>query len=330
MLKEPFLCLVPEEAVGVRLDCFLVAALQGAGKPISRSTVQHWIKEGSVLIDGGTAYPSSKVKRGMSIVLNPAPPLLSQTVPEQGIQFDIVYQDEQVLVINKPAGLVVHPARGCFTGTLVQGLLAGGFFPSPFLEEHQHMSFLEGLRPGIVHRLDRGTSGLLVIARTAAAREHLKKQFSERTIERRYQAICVGQVLLKSIATCYGRHPVHRLKFTGRLQSGKRAVTHIIQREELCEGRATYITCKLETGRTHQIRVHLSEAGTPILGDALYGRTYSYPLLVALGEQLGHQALHAGTLGFVHPSTGQSMHFEVALPSDFFDALTQLRLEAHP
>jgi 23S rRNA pseudouridine1911/1915/1917 synthase len=219
----------------------------------------------------------------------------------------------------KPVGLVVHPARGHEGGTLVNGLLALGLFKAGAWEGDEDAH----LRPGIVHRLDKGTSGVMIVARNARAREHLKAQFAAHSIERAYEAICVGTVKARTFDTLHGRHPTERLKFTGHVKVGKRAVTHVRPIEALLG--ATHVECRLETGRTHQIRVHLAEAGHAILGDPLYGRAPQGARLKEVAARLGHQALHARVLGFVHPRSGKTMRLEAAPPADFAAALAALR-----
>jgi 23S rRNA pseudouridine1911/1915/1917 synthase len=230
--------------------------------------------------------------------------------------------------VNKPAGLVVHPARGHAGGTLVNGLLARGYFDAGATTASAALSDprdAEGfLRPGIVHRIDKGTSGILVVARTARARERLKEQFARHTIERAYDALSTGDVTAMRHDTLHGRHPRDRMRFTTRVEEGRRAVTEVTVLERF-GGRATYVGCRLETGRTHQIRVHLAESGTPILGDPLYGLRPSHERIRAIAEALGRPALHARVLGFVHPATGKTMRFEAPLPEDFAGALAELR-----
>jgi 23S rRNA pseudouridine1911/1915/1917 synthase len=182
---------------------------------------------------------------------------------------------------------------------------------------------VERARPGIVHRLDKGTSGVMVVARTPQAREALKAQFQAHTIEREYEAICVGEVRARTFDTLHGRHPRDRMRFTTKVKKGRRAVTHVLVLESL--GKATHVLCRLETGRTHQIRVHLAEAGTPVLGDPLYGKPPKSTAVYNVAERLGHQALHARLLGFVHPRTGERVRFTAPPPSDFVVALTTLR-----
>jgi 23S rRNA pseudouridine1911/1915/1917 synthase len=236
----------------------------------------------------------------------------------------VAYVDDEVIVVNKPAGMVVHPARGHSGGTLVNGLLALGFFRTDALDEgNDEGDHAIDHRPGIVHRLDKGTSGVMVVARTAAARERLKEQFSAHSIDRAYAAIVVGQASDRTFDTLHGRHPRDRLRFTTHVRSGKRAVTNVRVIERL-HG-ATYVECTLQTGRTHQIRVHLAESGTPVLGDPLYGKAPRDAFLKRAAERMGHQALHARLLGFAHPRTGDAMRFEAPLPDDVREVLTELQ-----
>jgi 23S rRNA pseudouridine1911/1915/1917 synthase len=224
---------------------------------------------------------------------------------------------------------VVHPAKSHPGGTLVNGLLARGYFSALADAERQGPADArdpEGhRRPGVVHRIDKGTSGLLVVARTSTAREGLKAQFAAHTILREYDAIAVGDVKVLEHDTAYGRHPTDRLRFTSHLRgpgAGKRAVTRVevVKRFK----HATHVRCTLRTGRTHQIRVHLAETGTPVLGDTLYGKVPRDALLAELSRTLGHQALHARLLGFTHPVKGKSLRFEAPLPADFAEAMARL------
>jgi 23S rRNA pseudouridine1911/1915/1917 synthase len=336
----------------------------------SRTELQRWIEHGGVKVDGIVKKASEKLREGERIAVEPEPPARTEALADAGVEFDVIYMDDALIVLNKPAGLVVHPARGHHTGTLVNGLLARGVFDPPDgedeIDERPSVSIrvasvvapppanapelalaarrrsvdgkappsdrsplvgaadLDRTRPGIVHRLDKGTSGLMVVARHPRAREHLKDQFAAHSIEREYVALCVGEVKATTFETLHGRHPRDRIRFSSRVRAGKRAVTHVEPLEHFGI-HATYVACRLETGRTHQIRVHLSDAKTPILGDALYGKLPKHPVLREAAIAVDRPALHARVLGFIHPMTGKSMRFEVDPPADFQLALTMLR-----
>ena len=289
----------------------------------SRSTIQRWIAEDRVRVDGKPCRPRDSVGPGAVIEIEPGPPPPSHAAPDAGVEFGVLYDDPHLIVVDKPAGLVVHPARGHAAGTLVNGLLARPGFKRAAADP---LDPAGALRPGIVHRIDKDTSGLLVVAKTEQAREHLKAQLAAHTIERLYLALTVGVPAPGTIRTRYGRHPRSRLRFTSLVREGKLAVTHVSVRETLAGGRAAYVECRLETGRTHQIRVHLSEQRkTPLLGDALYGRAPADERLATIAAELGRQALHAAVLGFVHPESGEKLRFESPLPPDFERALAALR-----
>ena len=323
---------VPREGAGGRLDRFVAAALTGKPNAPSRAELQRWIEAGRVTISETPKEASwvttrhilpkvgkaaDKVREGERIAISPMPPPRTTAIAEDGIEFDVLYMDEALVVVDKPAGLVVHPAKGHASGTLVNGLLARRLFRDEDVGED--------MRPGIVHRLDKGTSGVMVVARTPAAREALKAQFAAHTIERAYLAICVGDVEEQKFDTMHGRHPVDRVRFSTNVKSGKRAVTYVTPIESLAGGRATLVRCRLETGRTHQIRVHLSESGHATLGDPLYGKPSKDPLLRDVALELGHQALHATVLGFEHPITHKNMRFDRPPPKDFERAVERLR-----
>jgi 23S rRNA pseudouridine1911/1915/1917 synthase len=300
-----------------RLDKFLVAALERAGAPASRSAVKRWIDAGKALVDGLEGAASQTVKIGSVVEVTPVAPEPSDLEPDPDVAFDVLHEDAHLIVIDKPGGLVVHPARGHAQKTLVHGLLARTSF--------QAMESAEG-RPGIVHRLDKGTSGILVVAKDEPTREGLKALFARHDIERAYLALVVGRAEGRTFETLHGRHRTDRLKFTTKVTKGKRAVTHVRVVERLPSDLATLVECRLETGRTHQIRVHLSECGrTPVLGDPLYGKPSKNPWLDSIAARLGRQALHATVLGFVHPVTGDRLHFRREPPADFMAALRALR-----
>jgi 23S rRNA pseudouridine1911/1915/1917 synthase len=304
-----------------RLDKLVVKLLARAGQEASRAEVQRWIEHGRVLVDGVPGRVAAKVAAGARVEVSPEPPEASDAVPDASVVFRVVHEDAHLIVVDKPAGLVVHPARGHASGTLVNGLLARGGFDRAPIDPRDPAGHL---RPGIVHRIDKGTSGLLVIAKDASTREALKILFAKHAIEREYVAIVVGHAVDATISTLYGRHRSDRLRFTSNTDTGKVAVTHVRALETI--GAATLVSCRLETGRTHQIRVHLAErGGTPILGDPLYGRLPQDPTLRAAAAALGRQALHARVLGFVHPATGQPVRWESPLPDDLARCLAALR-----
>ncbi len=320
--KEPFSRVVEATDPRDRLDKLVVRLCERVGVVTSRSAVQRWIEHGRVLVEGKPGQAASPVPLGAHVHVTPEGPEPTQAVPDASIALDVVYEDEHLLVVDKPAGLVVHPGKGHAEGTLVNGLLGRGGFElagADPLDPEGH------LRPGIVHRIDKDTSGLLVVAKNDVTREALKTLFATHDIEREYVAIVVGT--LKEDATfdtLHGRHPTDRLRFTSLVETGKRAVTHVHVLEAFVG--ATLVVCRLETGRTHQIRVHLAErAKTPILGDALYGKTPKDAKLRAIGETLGRQALHARRLGFVHPITGKRLSWESPLPKDMAQAVESLR-----
>ncbi len=287
----------------------------------SRATLQRWIHEGRVLVDGLPCKPKDSVSAGMTISVEPGPPLPSRAEPDASVEFEILFEDSELVVVNKPAGLVVHPGRGHPDGTLINGLLARPGFGRPPSDELDP----EGpLRPGIVHRIDKDTSGVMVVAKTASARESLKGQFAAHSIERAYLALTDGVPQEERIQSQHARHRSQRMKFTSLTEQGKPAVTNVGVAARLAHGSAL-VRCTLETGRTHQIRVHLAERSrTPILCDALYGRAPSDPQLRVVCDALGRQALHAAVLAFTHPATGVRQRFEVALPDDMAAALAAL------
>jgi 23S rRNA pseudouridine1911/1915/1917 synthase len=302
-----------------RVDKVVTTLLEG----VSRSTVQRWIAEGRVRIDGTPCRARDAVRAGSVLDIEPGPRPPSEVVPDPTVPFTVLHEDPHLIVVDKPAGVVVHPGRGNWERTLVAGLLARpGFERAPFDPRDP----LGPLRPGIVHRLDKDTSGVLVVAKDEHAREALKKQLSAHTVERVYRAITVGVPEPGRIETLHARHRSLRRRFTSLTDEGRRAVTHVAVDEVLAGGRAALVSCRLETGRTHQIRVHLSErTRTPILGDVLYGRPPSDPELARAALAIGRQALHAEVLGFTHPATNERLRFVSKLPADFEQALESLR-----
>ncbi len=302
-----------------RLDKVLARLLP----EVSRATVQRWIEEGRASVDGKPCRARDEVRAGSVLRVEPGAPPPSNAEPDASVVLDVLFEDEHLLVVNKPAGLVVHPARGHATGTLVNGLLARPGFTQPSADEDDEET---ALRPGIVHRIDKDTSGLLVVAKDERAREGLKAQLAAHTVERAYLALTLGVPKSGVIRTQHARDPKSRLRFTSRSKLGKSAVTHVRVLERLASDRAALVECRLETGRTHQIRVHLSEqTKTPLLADALYGKKPGAEELARIATELGRQALHAALLGFEHPITGERLRFEVPPPEDFARALTALR-----
>lgn len=284
---------------GLRLDQALARMLPGE----SRSRLARLIEEGQVRVDGEAATARLKVKSGEAVdVTLTARPVDSAFLPE-AIALTVVHEDDDILVIDKPAGLVVHPGNGNWAGTMLNALL-------------HHAPGARGLpRAGIVHRLDKDTSGLLVVAKTEAAQIDLVRQLQERTMKRTYLALARGRIARPgSIEAPIGRHPTHRTRMAV-VPGGKPALTHYRVRERLPAH--TLLECDLETGRTHQIRVHLASIGHPLEGDALYaGR----------GERLlGRQALHAWKLALRHPASGRIVRFESPLPADMAELLARLR-----
>jgi 23S rRNA pseudouridine1911/1915/1917 synthase len=294
----------------------------------SRSTLKRWIEEGRVFVDGKPARASTRVRSGSVLEVDPGSRLPTAAEPDDSVSLDVLYEDDDLVVVNKPAGLVVHPARGHWTGTLVNGLLARPGFERPTSDP---LDAQGALRPGIVQRLDKDTSGVLVVAKTEAAREALKAQLAAHDTERRYLALTLGVPRSGRIESFHGRDPRSRLKFTSRIPEGKLAVTNVTLREPLAGGRAALVECRLETGRTHQIRVHLAEqAKTPILADPLYATLPRDPELRAIAEALGRHALHAELLGFQHPKSGETLRFLAPLPADFEAALASLQSLGEP
>ncbi len=307
----------PEHA-GLRLDKVLTQLIPGT----SRGAAQRWIREGRVRLNAQACRPKHEVSAGDVVEAEPGPALPSTALPDPSVQLSVLFEDEHLIVVDKPPGLVVHPARGHWQGTLVNGLLARPGM-SPDLADPEDPT--GALRPGIVQRLDKDTSGVLVVAKDAVTREGLKAQLSAREMERQYWAIVIGDCASGRIDTMHARHPRSRIKFTSRTSEGKVAITEISRVESLFDGLATLVTCRLETGRTHQIRVHLAEQrNTPLLADTVYGRKLNDPKLLAAEAAIGRQALHARVLGFVHPVTGHALRFAAGFPADFCSALRAL------
>ncbi|MCX4327390.1 MAG: RluA family pseudouridine synthase [Lachnospiraceae bacterium] len=290
-----------EEDAGNRIDSFLADKLP----LLSRSYIQKQIKEGNILVNGSRTKAGYKICASDTIKVYEAPAEELEIKPEN-IPLDIIYEDNDIIVINKPKRMVVHPAPGHYSGTVVNALL---------YHCRDSLSGINGImRPGIVHRIDQDTTGAIVACKNDTAHRSLAGQLKEHSITRTYHAIVNNHTKEEegTIKTTVGRHPVDRKKMAVNVKGGRDAVTHYKVLDYL-DNRHTYIACNLETGRTHQIRVHMAYIGNPVLGDSLYGPA-KCPF------KLEGQALHAKTLGFIHPSTGKYMEFEAPLP-DYFKKL---------
>ena len=304
---------VPLDMAGLRLD----SALAKLMPDYSRSRLATWIKEDLVIVNGKPARPKEKLIGGEFITVTVRSSEESLAFLPEKMDLDIVYEDDTVIVVNKSAGLVVHPAAGNWSGTLLNGLLA-------------HCPELGQIpRAGIVHRLDKETSGLMVIAKTLPAQNSLVRQLQERTVKRIYRAVANGVVPFDGkIETLIGRDPHNRLKMAVVKYGGKPAITHVKVLERYPAH--SYIECSLETGRTHQIRVHMREANHPLAADPIYGnpRHPCSEMVKEAVKALGRQALHAYRLSFLHPKTQKAVSFEAAIPEDMYHLLSVLRLEA--
>jgi 23S rRNA pseudouridine1911/1915/1917 synthase len=305
---------VPEELAGLRLD----QALARMFPEYSRSRLKAWLVSGAITVDGASPRPRDAVAGGEAVRLRAEPEVAVSTAPEP-LRLDIVYEDEALIVINKPAGLVVHPGAGNMRGTLMNGLL-------------HHAPGLEALpRAGIVHRLDKDTTGLMLIAKTLPAHTTLARALAERDIARQYRAVCTGVLTGGgTIDAPIGRHRVDRTRMAID-DRGRRAVTHYTVLERF-RGH-TYVNVVIETGRTHQIRVHFAYRRHPLVGDPVYGARLALPKgasdrLIETLRSFRRQALHAVRLELVHPVSGERMRFEAPLPDDFAALLDALREDA--
>ena len=304
-MANDFCFLVSQETAGTRVDKLLAGSMDG----FTRSGIQHLLSEGNVTCGAKPITKNYKCREGdeIKVFVPDAKPL---DVEAQDIPLDIVYEDEYLLVVNKPKGMVVHPANGNYDGTLVNALM------------HHCGDSLSGIngviRPGIVHRIDKDTSGLLIVAKTDTAHIGLAEQIKEHSFTRAYEAVVYGNIKDDEGTICQpiGRNPKDRKKMTVVYTNSKPATTHykVLQRF----GNFTHIRCVLETGRTHQIRVHMAFIGHPIAGDSVYG-----PKKVI--TELNGQCLHAKQIGFVHPITKEYMEFESDLPEYFTKFLTKLK-----
>jgi 23S rRNA pseudouridine1911/1915/1917 synthase len=293
---------VESDEAGTRLDVFLAQHLPG----LSRSQIQHLIRKGLVSAGGRPAKSGLAVTAGLAVEANVPSPAPGTPIPEP-LPIEILYDDDDLVVVNKAVGMVVHPAAGHAGGTLVNALL-------------HHVKGLSGIggteRPGIVHRLDRGTSGVMVVAKNDRAHRNLAAQFHDRTVTKEYIALVWGQPPAGlAIRTPIGRDPHHRQKMSSRARRGRAALTTIVSVAPL--GGVSLLRLQIGTGRTHQIRVHLSEAGFPVVGDALYGGVRRrLPAGLAALAALERPFLHAARLEFAHPADGRPMRFEAPLDAE--------------
>lgn len=306
MEQQSYKFIVESEQEGVRIDQFLTKKVPD----ISRSRIQKLIEQGNITVQDKQIKPNYKVRQGDVVRVDLPEPVVLDVKPED-IDIEILYEDEDIAVVNKPQGMVVHPAAGNYSGTLVNALMS----------RCSTLSTINGvIRPGIVHRIDKDTSGVLVIAKNDAAHHSLAEQIKVHSVKRIYYAIVEGVIKQDSgtVDAPLGRHPVERKKMAVVSKNGRRAVTHyrVIERFK----RNTLIEARLETGRTHQIRVHMAYIGHPLVGDPVYG--YKKQRFNLKG-----QALHAKTLGIIHPSTGEYMEFTTPLPEYFQKLVDNLRKE---
>jgi len=321
-LYEHFSFTASEGQVPLRVDKFLMNFIENA----TRNKIQQAAKEGHIWVNGIPVKQNYKVKPGDAVkVMFTHPPYEVLLSPEP-IPIDVIYEDDTLLLVNKPAGMVVHPGHGNYSGTLINALLY----------HIENLPVNSNERPGLVHRIDKDTSGLLVIAKTESAMTHLAKQFFDKTSEREYIALVWGNMEADhgTIEGHIGRHPKNRLQMTvfPDGDQGKEAITHYKVLERL--GYVTLISCRLETGRTHQIRAHLKHIGHTLFNDERYGGdkilkgtafTKYKQFVENAFKELPRQALHAKTLGFIHPNTGKKMQFSTDLPDDMNRCIAKWR-----
>ncbi len=297
--------IVEDNGAGMRIDKFLAEQ----DDTLTRSAVVRLIEEQQVTVNGAVPSKNARLKTGDTVILSVPEPVLPEAKPEN-IPLDIVYEDNDLLVVNKPRGMVVHPAAGNPDGTLVNALL---------YHCGDSLSGINGvLRPGIVHRIDKDTSGLLIVAKNDFAHQHLAEQIKVHSFTRKYQAVVCGNLKedTGTINAPIGRHPTERKKMAVTLKNSREAVTHYRVLERF--GTYTHVELTLETGRTHQIRVHMASIGHPVAGDPVYGgKKYL--------ASLGGQCLHAYYIAFVHPRTGETLSLSAPLPDYFTDFLQKLR-----
>lgn len=306
-MADTYVWSITAEQEGKRLDSVLAEEMD-----VSRSTAQQWLEQGLVTCNGKIQNKKDKLKKGAEVCVFVPDPVAYDILAED-IPLNIVYEDEHLLVVNKPKGMVVHPAAGHYSGTLVNALM------------HHCGDSLSGIngvmRPGIVHRIDMDTSGLLIVAKNDKAHQGLAEQIKAHSFTRIYEAIVVGHPREESGTICapIGRHPTNRKKMAVTANNSKEATTHY---EVIAQNDGySHLRLRLETGRTHQIRVHMAYIGHPVAGDTVYGA----PKQPKMCEQLQGQCLHARCIGFLHPITGEELYFESDLPAYFTDFLKKLQ-----
>jgi 23S rRNA pseudouridine1911/1915/1917 synthase len=303
--EEPSEWIVAANYAGDRIDKYVTEAF--SGEAVSRTQVQDWVRDGAVLVNGRTVKTNYKLSEG-DLVAVQIPEAIEAAIEPENIPLDVVYEDSDVIVINKPRGMVVHPAPGHYNGTVVNALM-------------YHCKDLSGIngvmRPGIVHRIDKDTSGLLMAAKNDLSHASLAEQLKEHTVLRKYLALAHGNIPHDhgTIDAPIGRDEHDRKQFTVTHKGGKHSVTHFLVLERIND--YTLLELQLETGRTHQIRVHMKYIGYPLAGDPIYGRSKTIALK--------GQALHAAVLGFKHPRSGEELTFEAPMPADMEAVLMALR-----
>lgn len=310
VVKESFT--VPDEYAGKRADIALAEHIPS----ISRSRIRKLIDKGLVLVDGEPIKASRKLYGGEEIELTIPPAQPIDAEPED-IEVEIVFEDDDIVIVNKPSGMVVHPGSGVSRGTLVNALLF----------KCSNLSDIGGaIRPGIVHRLDKDTSGIMIVAKNDASHRSLVEQFQKRSIEKTYIAIVAGRLkdAKGEFSDPIGRHPVDRIKMSTKSKKGKEALT-LWKVVERFDG-ASLVEVNPKTGRTHQIRVHFKAGGNTLLGDKLYGpKKYNTPFLQKLSAKLGRHALHAFSIRFVHPKSSKPVYFEAPIANDMIEIITELK-----
>lgn len=302
-MSEEILLEIPDNAGGIRLDKWLSTQ----DLELTRTALQNLMENGSIIVNGREVSKNYKQKKGDSIKIIIPEPVELNTEPEN-IPLDIVYEDDSLLVVNKPKGMVVHPAPGNYSGTLVNALL---------YHCGESLSGINGvIRPGIIHRIDKNTSGLLMVAKTDSAHKFLAEQIKQHSFTREYECVVCGRFKETegTINAPIGRNPADRKKMCVTEKNSKNAVTHYSVLEQF--EKYAHVKCVLETGRTHQIRVHLSYKGHPVLGDDVYGKVF---------KGIDGQCLHAKKIGFIHPETNEYMEFDSKLPDYFEEILRKVR-----